>query len=83
LREGPNREGICSLVQQCDFCARKRTQRVQRSTNGDRARPRQAEPGLSLRALADRLNEKRLRTPLGKARTAAQVERVLDRIRSG
>jgi Recombinase len=43
---------------------------------------RQAEPGPSLRAPADRLNEKRLRTPRGKAWTADQVKRVLDRIRS-
>jgi DNA invertase Pin-like site-specific DNA recombinase len=42
---------------------------------------RQAEPDLSLRALADRLNEKRRRTPRGKAWSAAQVKRVLDRIR--
>ena len=43
---------------------------------------RQAEPGLRLRALADRLNEKRRRTPRGKAWTATQVKRVLDRIRT-
>src|SRR6185312_6378357 len=43
----------------------------------------QDEPGLSLRALADRLNERRRRTPRGKAWTAAQVKRVLDRIRAG
>jgi DNA invertase Pin-like site-specific DNA recombinase len=43
---------------------------------------RQAEPGLSLRALADRLNERRRRTPRGQAWTAAQVKRVLDRIRT-
>jgi len=43
---------------------------------------RRDEPGLSLRALADRLNERRRRTPRGKAWTAAQVKRVLDRIRT-
>jgi DNA invertase Pin-like site-specific DNA recombinase len=43
---------------------------------------RQAEPGLSLRALADRLNERRRRTPRGQAWSAAQVKRVLDRIRT-
>jgi Recombinase len=41
---------------------------------------RDLEPGLSLHALADRLNEKRRRTPRGKPWTATQVKRVLDRI---
>lgn len=44
---------------------------------------RELEPRLSLHALADRLNEKRRRTPRGKAWSAAQVKRVLDRIRTG
>jgi DNA invertase Pin-like site-specific DNA recombinase len=42
---------------------------------------RELEPNLSLRAIADRLNEKRRRTPRGKAWTPTQVKRVLDRIR--
>jgi Recombinase len=42
---------------------------------------RQAEPGLTLQAIADRLNEKRGRTPRGKSWTPTQVKRVLDRIR--
>jgi DNA invertase Pin-like site-specific DNA recombinase len=42
---------------------------------------RQAEPGLTLQAIADRLNEKRRKTPRGKSWTPTQVKRVLDRIR--
>jgi DNA invertase Pin-like site-specific DNA recombinase len=42
---------------------------------------RQAEPDLTLQAIADRLNEKRRRTPRGKPWTPTQVKRVLDRIR--
>jgi DNA invertase Pin-like site-specific DNA recombinase len=44
---------------------------------------KQAEPGLTLRAIAHRLNARHRKTPGGKSWTATQVKRVLDRIRLG
>jgi DNA invertase Pin-like site-specific DNA recombinase len=41
---------------------------------------KEAEPRLTLQAIADRLNAKRRKTPRGKAWTPTQVKRVLDRI---
>ena len=42
---------------------------------------RQAEPDLTLQAIADRLNARRRKTPRGKSWTPTQVRRVLNRIR--
>jgi hypothetical protein len=40
---------------------------------------KQAEPGMTLQAIADRLNAKRRKTPRGKQWTPSQVKRVVDR----